>query len=110
MAKVHPIKPGEVTKEKERTLPDAVLETFNELIAQNWNGYSATVKQDEVVNALEKKGLNRQEIYSKGWLDVENIYRASGWSVDYDKPGYNETFPATFKFKRPSVSVNWWSD
>lgn len=32
-------------------------------------------------------------------LDVEDVYRAAGWEVTYDKPGYNETYDATFTFR-----------
>ncbi len=32
------------------------------------------------------------------WLNVEELYRAQGWTVTYDKPGYNESYPATFTF------------
>jgi hypothetical protein len=97
--KVRPIKPQDVTKEKKRAFPDAVLSAFNELIAQKYSGNSATIKQSDVVALMIEKGLDRGEIYDKGWLDVEEIYGSVGWSVVYDKPGYNESYPATFTFK-----------
>lgn len=102
--KVRPIKPEDIAAEKERTFPDAVLKSFNELIVQNWDGSSATIIQDEVVALMVKKGLKLEEIFGKGWLDVEGVYRSVGWSVEYDKPGYNEFYPATFMFKRKRKS------
>jgi len=48
---------------------------------------------------MVKKGLNRAEIFDKGWLNVEEVYRAAGWAVEYDKPGFNESYSATFTFK-----------
>lgn len=93
-----PLKPEEVTELKEKTIPDVVFETFNELIVQNiCNGYS-TFKQKDVVALLVKRGLNREEIFAKGWLDIEDIYRKVGWTVVFDQPGYNESYDATFKF------------
>lgn len=98
--KVSPIKPGEVVKEKEKSIPDAVFEAFNQLIAENFNGYSATVLQKDVVALMKEKGVNIGEAYKKGWLDVEDIYRKAGWKVEYDKPGYNESYDASFEFSR----------
>lgn len=102
--KVHPIKPEEIAAEKERTFPDAVFSSFNELITQNWDGSSATIRQHEVVALMVKRGLKRAEIFDKGWLDVEDVYRSVGWDVEYDKPGYNESYSATFTFKRKRKS------
>lgn len=97
---ITPIKPSEVASKKQVTFPDAVIETFNELIVENFSGGSATVDEDEAVKRMVKKGLKRAEIYKKGWLDVEEVYEAQGWSVNYDKPGYNETYPASFEFSK----------
>lgn len=99
-SKVRPIKPDDVVKAKKEGIPDAVFEAFNELIVQKFNGRSATVKQDDVVALLVAKGLNRNDIFEKHWLDVEDVYRADGWKVEYNKPAYNEDYPATFTFKR----------
>jgi hypothetical protein len=100
--KVAPIRPSEVASEKKRTFPSAVLASFNELITQEFVSNSANIKQDDVVELMVKKGLDRKEIYDKGWLDVEDVYRAAGWHVKYDKPAYNETYPASFTFTRRS--------
>lgn len=100
-----PIKPSEVGTLKQTVIPDFVFKTFNELIAKNFVGGSATVKQDDVLNVLsqycgdqENLPAWRQKIFDEGWLNIEDAYRAEGWRVEYDKPGYNETYPATFKF------------
>lgn len=93
--KVKPIRPRDLVKGKKRTLPNAVLSSFNELITQEWNGSSATIKQDDVVALMVKKGLDREEIFDKGWLDGK-----AGWSVKYDKPGYNESYDPNFTFER----------
>lgn len=103
--KVRPIKPGEVVKAKKETVfPDAVLQAFNELITLHFNGNHATIKQDDVIALImAKMGFetkDRGKIFDNGWLDVEDVYRAEGWHVEYDKPGYNETYPSTFIFKR----------
>lgn len=99
--KVRLIRPEEVVLEKKKSLPDKVLAAFNQLIAEKWNGYSATIKQEDVVALMIKKGLKQKQILDKGWLDVEDVYREAGWIVEYDKPGYNESYLATFTFKKP---------
>jgi hypothetical protein len=98
--KVKPIKPNDVEKEKEKNIPDAVFEAFNELIAKNFFSGSAMVKTIEVVKLMKTKGLDAQDIYNKGWLDVEGVYRKAGWHVTYDSPGYNENYDAYFVFRR----------
>lgn len=93
---VKPISPKDVAGQ----IPDAVLSVFNTLITQNFRSGSACVLQDNVVAELVKRGLNRDEIFNRGWLDVEALYRGAGWTVEYNKPAYNdEPYPATFTFR-----------
>jgi hypothetical protein len=96
--KVRPMRPGEVAKRKEIDFPDAVFEAFNEMITRKFSSGSATFKLDDVVALMAKKGLNRNDIFENHWLDVEDVYRAAGWKVEYDSPAYCETYPATFTF------------
>jgi hypothetical protein len=100
---IRPLKPVEVIGKKEKQIPDTVLDTFNMLIAQNFRGGSATILQPDVVAALKKRGLNIEEVFEKGWLDVEGVYEKAGWNVEYDKPGYNETYDASFKFSSSKI-------
>ncbi len=95
-----PIKPGDVAFGKEESFPDAVWDSFNELITQKFVRGSAIIKQDDVVALMVKKGLDRSQIFDQGWLNVESAYESAGWSVEYDKPAYNETYSATFKFRK----------
>lgn len=82
-------------------IPDAVLETFNEMIAEKFSGASAVLKQKEITERLALKGyINRQLIFANHWLDVEVIYEQAGWTVEYEKPGYNESGEAFFTFSK----------
>lgn len=96
--KVKPIKPGEVAAKKQKDFPDAVFEAFNELIAENFGGGSARFTQEKAEKLMVAKGLGRSDIYKKGWMDIEDVYEKAGWKVDYDRPGYNESYAATFTF------------
>lgn len=100
--KVRPIKPSEVGERKASNFPGEVFEAFNEMIAAKFSDREATFTQKEVVALMVQKGLNGDEIFKKGWLDVEEAYEAAGWKVEFDQPGFNETFTATFTFKRRS--------
>lgn len=98
---VEPIKPDEVVEQKQKLFPDEVMEAFNELIAENYQNGSATFQQNEVVKRIvEKKGCESAEIFKNHWLDVEDVYRNAGWKVEYDKPAYNESYAATFTFRK----------
>jgi hypothetical protein len=99
-----PIAPQEIQALKTEQIPDEVFAVFNELIAENLHNRSATVLQKDVVAKLEARGLTRDEIYKRRWLDVEESYREVGWKVAYDKPVYwgGENFEPYFKFSDES--------
>ncbi|QQG42102.1 MAG: hypothetical protein HYV90_02180 [Candidatus Woesebacteria bacterium] len=100
--RIKPISQKEVANEKQRLFPNEVFEAFNEMIIQNAGGGGGqiSVDQGEVVKLMVKKGLNRDQIFKNGWLDVEDVYRKAGWKVEYDKPAYNEDYSAYFIFSR----------
>ncbi len=110
-----PISPDEVVLIKEKIIPKEVIEAFNEIISKNWDGSSSTFKQKDITALILQKMngavddirhpdnrdvFTSQYLYDNKLLDVEPIYENNGWSVYYDKPGYNETYDATFCFKR----------
>jgi len=93
-----PITPDEVRKE----LPDEVVEIFNDLIKQNWNGHEAVVKQTEALTAITRRlEIEASEVFKRRLLDVEQAFREAGWKVEYDKPGWDETYDAFFRFSKP---------
>jgi hypothetical protein len=99
-----PITPEEVVEKKRESLPDFVIDAFNKLIAERWDGRDSSFKQDDVIALIvghdSALAATREEIFSKHYLDVEDIYREAGWGVLYEKPGYNETGPAVFRFTK----------
>jgi hypothetical protein len=95
-----PITPQEVTLLKASSIPDAIFEAFNELIAENFNGHSSSFTEKKVVTRIVQKGISSKTAYDNNWLDVEPLYRKAGWKVEYDKPGFNESYEATFSFSR----------
>lgn len=94
---VLPISPDDVASAL--VIPDEAILAFNEIIAAG-GGVYVIIPQREVVALMVEKGLNREDIYARGWLNVEPLYRAKGWKVTFDKPGYNEFYEAHFIFSR----------
>ena len=96
-----PITPAEVGKHQATIIPAVVFEVVNTLIASNFMNGSATVKQDSIVDGiLIASDITRNEIFQKGYLNFEEAYREAGWEVEYDKPGYNESYSAYFEFTK----------
>lgn len=95
---IKPISPDDARDQK--TFPQGVIQAFNTLITENLIGGKALVTQHEVVQKIMlNMGINDREIvFRKGWLNIEDAYRRVGWEVKYDKPGIGEDFPAVFTF------------
>lgn len=106
MGSVKPITPNEVIELKGELIPDAVIKAFNALIAENWDGTSSEFPQNKVVAKIKTlyresgNKISSEQIFEKRYLDIEGIYKKSGWLVDYDKPGFNESYEPVFTFKR----------
>lgn len=98
-----PITPREALKSTATQIPDVVFDVFNEFLSDRVRvGRSVRIGQDEVVAALKVKGWNQDEIdeaFERGHLDVESHYEKAGWSVEYDKRGYNEDGEDSWTFK-----------
>lgn len=101
MCAVKALSPTELEKFRKDSMPDAVMETFNQMLADNYGTGYVTIMDKDLVAALVKKGLNRDEIYRKGWLGLARaLYRKQGWDVYYDAPGYCESYDAYTRFMR----------
>ena len=53
-----------------------------------------------MVELIVAKGIKKGDIFTNNWLDIEPLYEDIGWKVTYDKPGFNETYEATFTFDK----------
>ncbi len=104
---IKPIKPSDIVASKKSATPPAVIAIFNEEITKHFSNGRAVVKQSDVMNEIEHRveGPDRNDMRAAWlqnvvlpWLNVEEIYRAVGWDVVYDKPEPGETGSATFTF------------
>lgn len=102
--RVKPLSPKEVDDAK--IIPDEVMAAFNTLIAKEWDGASALIRQNEVIKEVMKNvkesgaNITRDMLFDEHYLDVEPTFRKSGWSVEYDKPAYCETYEPNWTFKK----------
>lgn len=106
---LRPVRPEDI--KANTAFPDFVIQAFNDLITENLRNGVAYVLQEDIIKRIIAAQLPasvsssqisqlRSQIFSKRWLDVESVYRDAGWKVYYDKPGYNESYNAYFKFTR----------
>tara|TARA_B100000508_G_scaffold105538_1_gene83716 strand:+ start:3692 stop:4000 length:309 start_codon:yes stop_codon:yes gene_type:complete len=93
------LSPKELEKFRKDSIPDIVMETFNQMLADCYGTGYVIIHDKDIVAALVKKGLDRSEIYRKGWLGLaRDMYRKQGWNVYYDAPGYCESYDAYTRF------------
>lgn len=85
-------------------IPAQVFDAFDKLIIENYNSGTAIIYQSQIVDVLVTMGYGRAEIFSRGYLDIEHVYGDLGWHVTYDKPGYNESYEASFTFKARNIT------
>lgn len=93
-----PIRPEDVGAAQAQYIPDQVFDIFNSEIAARFDHGSARVKQDTVLKRLVDLGHQRHKVFELGWLNIEQAYKDAGWSVRYEKPGFNESGDAYFEF------------
>lgn len=98
---IQPIRPSDLASGNP-ALPEGVIQAFNEMIAENLSGRSSTFAQNKVVARIKTHmNVGPDNPFDIHWLDVEPLFRSVGWKVEYDKPGFNETYEARFTFRMP---------
>jgi len=96
------ISPDEINFEE--SIPEFVIEAVNNLLKKEYRGRSTTILQKEIMAEVMRLrpdlSLSREDIYKNHWMDFEPLFRENGWDVSYDRPGYNESYEASFKFSK----------
>lgn len=97
-----PITFAEAVTFKAEAIPPFVFDVWNRLIVANFSNGRSSFKLNALIEAIiEASGedITRSYVVDQGWCDLEDAYRAAGWAVEFDKPGYNESYAAFFTFK-----------
>ncbi len=96
-----PIKPEDLDLLKEESIPEWVFELFNNAIVKDWDGKESVVKQWQIVRDMVASGkCLENDIFDKGYLDVESVYRKVGWNVVYKKADYFDRNSSSFLFSK----------
>lgn len=99
---IKPISPSEI----QYGIPEPVIETFNQMIQEKWNGKSVTIKQKDamprVIAAFAKRGetITSHKLYDMNWMDVEGPFQKAGWKVRYESPDRDESFDSYWTFSK----------
>lgn len=113
--KVKPITVSEAERRSAEAIPDIVIEGFNTLIGRKYDRISKSAKitlaeaLDYISAAMAAEfGIAgatiseyRRSLLDNHWMDVEDIFRAAGWQVHFDKPAYNESYESYYEFSKP---------
>ena len=96
------ISPDEIVLEDQ--IPEFVIEAVNNLLKKKFMGGEAYILQNEIMaealSLCPDSEITRQQIFKNKWMDFEPLFEKNGWSVRYDKSGYNESYEANFTFKK----------
>lgn len=105
---IKPLTYDEVMDQRKSSIPDFIIEAVNECLRKKLHGKFASFTQDEVMKEALKNfpsdlnvSVKREDhIFDNHWLDFEPLFREAGWKVEFDKPAYNESYPARFTFTK----------
>lgn len=76
-------------------IPTFVFEAVNSFLT----GGAVTFTMNALINRMVfPPEFERHDLFARNWLDFEPAYRAKGWRVEFDKPGYCETYEANWTF------------
>lgn len=99
-----PLTPSDVERVKTERLRPEMIEAANELIAERWDGYSSRFTlYDLGALARKKLDMHEKDQFRPGELDIEPVFERAGWSVKFDRPGFNEFYDAYFVFTKKRV-------
>lgn len=93
-----PLTPAEVMSSISQVIPDFVIDAVNYLLQKHYRGCTVTILQKDIEAEIKKRkgGIK----FEDWWLDFEPVYEKAGWRVKYDKPGFNETYDASYIFSK----------
>lgn len=98
---IAPITPRQAFNPMLHEIQPGIVDVVNELLRQKFDGRQALILQEDIVALFNERypDYERERIFREKQLNIEQLYRDSGWIVEYEKPLYYETFPARFIFK-----------
>lgn len=81
-----PIKPTDI----KISIPKYVIKATNELIKEKFTGKGFAIDLKELVDKiLTIHPMDKDQLFKRNELDIEDIYSEFGWDVTYNTPNYN---------------------
>lgn len=106
-----PFSPEEAGAAQGALIPDVVFDSVNEMLSMRAHQGTFTINQDELIELILMKSaggfhaITRSMLFENNWLDIETAYRNVGWDVEYDRPGYCESYTAFWRFAKPKAKT-----
>ncbi len=104
---VKPLSPAEARAECLKNIPNVVVDAVNHYLRMRAHQSEIRIKQVEIIEYCERHDYSREALFKNNWLDFEDLYRARGWKVYYDKPSYDESYDAAFVFSVQKPPLPW---
>ena len=83
-----PLTPQEVIERQSAIVTDWMIDFINRRLLAEWNGTSAFVNREHVVEQLKNRGYNPEAFEQNGGLKFDHIFAAAGWRVESDHSGW----------------------
>ena len=65
-----------------------------------YNGEARILQKEIVERIMAKNNITSETLFKNHYLDFEYLYIDAGWGVEFNNPGYNETYKAYFIFSK----------
>ena len=99
MATVQVIGPDEMVSRWQQALPDIVVEMFNDELAKQFNGKTASVREKNLIASIAAKGLDARTVSEQRWIrQTAELYKARGWKVSERDCGGDYSYDIYFNF------------
>ena len=99
MATTLVISPEEMVSRWQQALPDIVVEVFNEELAKQFNGKTASVREKNLLTSIETKAIGTRTVTEQHWLtQTVELYKARGWKVTKQDCGGEYNYDIYYNF------------
>ena len=75
----------------------AITNAMIEILREKYVGKSFTIKLKDIRARI--RGLSDAKIQNEDWDKMELMLMKAGWSIQYDGPGYCESYDAYYEIK-----------
>ena len=80
--------PQEVIERQSAIVTDWMIDFINRRLLAEWNGTSAFVKKEHVMEYLKNRGYDPEAFEKNGGLKFDLIFTTVGWKVETGQDGW----------------------